>query len=174
MATVYYDEGTQKIEIENAQLMFKNFSGTEKRNNGKIINRAGSRNFCVMLDEDSADKLKMDGWNVKLTRPRDEEDEGRPYIQVKINYDTEFEGLKPKIFMIDRKKTLLNPRTIGELDFAEIENVDLSINPNHYEVDGRSGISAYVGKMYVKIASDRFSDKYSDFDDDEDEIPFGE
>ena len=115
------------------------------------------------------DVLKDDGWNIKFSKPRDEEDEPRPYLQVKINYKYK----APKIYMItSRKKTLLDEQTVGELDRAEIVNVDLIITPYHWEVGGKSGVTAYVESMYITIHEDDFAKKYADIGEDEEEIPF--
>ena len=56
---------TNNIVMENARLIFKNFSGEESK-----FNRKGNRNFCVVLDPEVADDLIKDGWNVRFLRPR--------------------------------------------------------------------------------------------------------
>ena len=151
------------LTIEDAKIFWLNFSGR-----GSTYNAEGSRNFCVELDNDTAEMLKADGWNVKYTKPKDDNFEPAPYIQVSVAYG----NFPPKIFMVTGKnKTELDEDTVGELDRAEIERVDLVINPYHWSMPtGQSGIKAYVKTMYVTIAED-FGGRYSQDDED---LPFGE
>lgn len=153
---------TNNIMIEDARLIFKNFSGEESK-----FNRAGNKNFCVVLDHDMADDLAAEGWNIKYLRPREDGEEPTPYLQVTVAYG----NIPPKVIMIaGRNKTPLDSVSIGTLDYAEIANVDLVIRPYNWEVNGKQGIKAYLKTMYVEIEQDAFASKY-DFDDDE-EIPF--
>ena len=152
---------TNNIMIENARLIFKNFSGEESK-----FNRAGNKNFCVILDHDMADELVAEGWNIKYLRPREDGEEPTPYLQVTVAYG----NIPPKVIMIaGRNKTPLDSLSIGTLDYAEIANVDLVIRPYNWEVNGKQGIKAYLKTMYVEIEQDAFASKY-DFDDEE--VPF--
>ena len=153
---------TNNIMIEDARLIFKNFSGEESK-----FNRAGNKNFCVVLDHDMADDLAAEGWNIKYLRPREDGEEPTPYLQVTVAYG----NIPPKVIMIaGRNKTPLDSVSIGTLDYAEIANVDLVIRPYNWEVNGKQGIKAYLKTMYVEIEQDAFASKY-DFEDDE-EVPF--
>lgn len=155
------------ISIENAKFIFAtNFSGTQKE-----FNREGDRNFNVIIPEELVPSLERDGWLVKATKPRTENDIIEHYMPVAVKYPVSYPQLWPKIYMITRKnKVLLDERTVGALDNSDIKNVDLVIRPHQYSVNGKEGIKAFVKTMYVTIQEDAFADKY-DFEEDE-ENPF--
>ena len=147
----------KNIVIENARIGFRNFSGKE----GKF-NPAGRRNFCVFLDSDLARTLEGDGWNIRWLQPRDDEDEEQAYLQVAVSFD----NIPPKMILVSSNgKSQLDEESISILDWAEIENVDLIIRPYNWDVNGKSGVKAYVKSMYVTLVEDEFEHKYMDVPD---------
>lgn len=146
----------KNLVVENAHIAFRNFSGKESK-----FNRAGNRNFCIIFDRETGEELQDQGWNVGILQPREEGEEPAYRLQVAVA----FGKIPPKVYMIaGKKKTMLDEETIGNLDFAEIENVDVVIRPYNWEVNGKVGVKAYVQTMYVEIREDKFASKY-DFSD---------
>ena len=142
-----------KPMFEGCRIIFRNFSGEQSQ-----FNPMGKRNFCVIIDDmDVARDMKNDGWNVKYLQPREEGDSETPYLQVEVSYL----NVPPTIVILTSGgRTVLNEDTVGMLDHAEIENVDLIINPYNWEVNGKSGVKAYVKSMYVTLSEDALAQKY--------------
>lgn len=161
----------QRIEerplFENCRIIFRNFAGEQSQ-----YNRAGDRNFCVVIEDmDVAKRLENDGWNVKYLPALDEDGEDTPYLPVAVSYNYN----PPTIVMLSSKgRTILDEDTVNILDYAEIENVDLIVNPYNWDVNGKSGVKAYVKSMYVTIREDALARKYAEFDtnDPSDSVPF--
>lgn len=153
----------KKYDIEGARLRYKNFGGRPDN----LHPQGGDRSFCLMLDDEKLlNDLTEDGLNIKYTNPRDEDDTPQPYIKVKVKYG----DYPPKIYMVTkRNKTRLDEETVGELDNAEIINVDLTISLYNWNYAGKSGVTAYCDVLYATIVEDKFSDKYR-FEDEE--VPF--
>lgn len=147
----------KELSIGNAKIRFRNFEGRETK-----FNPPGRRVFSVFLDDDVAEKLKDDGWNIKYLTPRDPEDPKQAYLEVFVS----FKNFPPRIMLISSKnKTILDAGSVSMLDWADIENVDLIARPYNWEVNGKVGIKAYLKKMYVTLKEDEFEAKYMDTPD---------
>lgn len=144
---------TENIVVDNARIGFRNFTGKEGQ-----YNPAGNRNFALFLDDPKfATRLEEEGWNVRWLKPKSSEDEPQAFLQVRVA----FGNYPPKIVLISNgKKSLLDEETIGLLDWAEIDTVDLMIRPYNYTVSGKSGVKAYLKTMYVTLVVDEFEKKY--------------
>lgn len=148
---------TKNLEFENARILFRNFAGKE----GKY-NREGDRSFSVVIDDpELVDVLRDDGWNVRTLPALEDGTPPLNYMQVSVSFNV----IPPSIYMISgRSRTLLTEDTVAALDYADIINVDLIIRPYNWEVNGASGVKAYLKIMYVTIQEDRFAAKYADPD----------
>lgn len=144
---------TEKLEIriDNARIGLRNFSGAE----GKF-NPAGNRNFCVFLPTDVAEKLEKDGWNIRWLNSREDE-APQALLSVKLN----FGNYPPNIVLIaDKKMSKLSEENVNVLDFADLEQVDLILRGHNWEVQGRTGIKAYLKTGYFVLAVDELAKKY--------------
>lgn len=142
------------VTIEDARLIFRNFTGAEGP-----FNRAGDRNFCVLLDQEIGGKLESDGWNVKTLKAREEGDEPQPYIPVAVS----FGGRPPLVVMITppENRTHLDEETVALLDWADLAVVDLVLRPYDWSVGGKSGRKAYLKTMFATVNQDDIERKYS-------------
>lgn len=145
------------ITIEDARLVFRNFSGKEGQ-----YNREGDRNFAVILPDALAEEMGTGGWNIKYLKPRDEDDQPTPYVQVTVGY----KGKPPRVVMISsRGRTNLGEEDVNVLDWAEIEKADLIIRPYEWVVNGKTGIKAYLQSLFITISEDELELKYADVED---------
>jgi hypothetical protein len=144
--------------VENATLIFRNFSGKEGQ-----YNREGDRNFAVILDPDTAEKMLADGWNVRSLGAREEGDEDTPYIQVSVS----FKNRPPRIVMItSNARTTLDEAAVEVLDWAEIRVADLIARGYEWNVNGKTGTKAYLQSLFVTIEEDALERKYATYGDD--------
>lgn len=149
---------TPKLKIEDARVIFRNFSGKEGP-----YNRLGDRSFNVVIEDPGLAKtLIEDGWNIKPLPLRDEDETPHYRLEVAVSY----KKTAPSITLVSgRKKVRLDEESVNALDYADIESADLLINPSYWEVNGKSGIKAYLYEMYVVVRQDEFADKYADYDE---------
>ena len=148
----------KNLIIEDVTIAFRNFEGKED-----TYNRAGDRNFAILLDEDRAAQMERDGWNVKYLREREEGDGRQAYIQVAVSY----KARPPKIGMVTSKGlTYLGEGEVEMLDWVDIEVADVTLNPYEWAVNGKTGVKAYLQTLFIKIEEDYLQQKWTAFVDD--------
>ena len=157
------------MQIDDARIIFKNFEGR-----GDKFNREGDRNFSLLIeDPNTADAMKKQGWNVKIKEGRDP-DEG-PFMRLPVK--VKFTEYGPTVYLNSAGNVVkLNEESIGCLDNIEIETVNMDIRPYDWEVNGKTGRTAYLQSMEVIQRIDRFAARYGnthrDEDNYEDRLPF--
>lgn len=143
------------LVIQDARIIFRNFSGREEQ-----FNTEGDRNFCVLLEPDLAEKMRKDGWNIKELKVREEGDTPEAYVQVSLNYK---KGRPPRAVLVTSKgRTELGADEVSMLDWAEIKQVDIMLNPYSWEVNGNTGIKAYLKAIFVTLNESVLDLKYAD------------
>ena len=142
------------VTIMNAKLIYRNFAGAAKTFNAK-----GLRNFHVVLPEDIARKMQADGWNVKFK----EREDGDSFYHLKVAVS--FDNIPPRIVMIapNGNKTVLKESTVGILDNAELEMVDIELAPSRWtNAKQETGIKAWLRKAFVTLSANDLESKYLD------------
>lgn len=143
------------LQIDDAKIVYRNFSGVASK-----YNREGDRNFAVVIeDQDIADALVNEGWNVKIKPPREDGDAPFMYLPVKVK----FTDRGPTVYLKTGNATnRLDEESINCLDNIDILAVDLDLRPYDWEVNGKMGRSAYLQSIYVTQRVDRFAERYSE------------
>ena len=138
------------LQIDDARIIYRNFSGE-----GSKFNREGDRNFSVIIDDPViADELISQGWNVKIKEPREEGED--PFITLPVK--VKFNERGPRVYLITgNKRNELDEESISILDNVDIVSIDMDIRPYDWEVNGKSGRTAYLHSMRVVQEVDRFA-----------------
>lgn len=141
------------LQIDDARIIFRNFSGAPSK-----FNREGDRNFAVIIPEQEiADALIAEGWNVKIKPPREDGDTPFMYLPVKIK----FNDRGPRVYLKSGSNMIrLDEESISCLDNVDIISVDLDIRPYDWNVNGMEGRTAYLKSIQVTQEVDRFYDQY--------------
>lgn len=141
------------LQIDDARIIYRNFAGAASK-----FNREGDRNFAVVIpDQETADALSEQGWNVKIKPPRDEDDEPFMFLPVKVK----FNDRGPIAYLQSLGNvTKLDEESIDCLDEIDIAQVDLDIRPYDWIVNGREGRTAYLQSISVIQEVDRFAARY--------------
>lgn len=138
------------VEINDARIIFRNFAGEASK-----FNHEGDRNFAVVIpNEEIADALHEEGWNVRTRPPRDEDDAPFMFLPVKIK----FNGRGPAIYLQSgRSRVTLDEDSVECLDNIDISSVSLDVRPYDWEMHGKTGRTAYLQSMLVIQNVDRFA-----------------
>lgn len=151
------------ITVEGARIIFRNFGGAEGPYNGP-----GERSFGLVLPADLAVQMLNDGWNVKYLQPREEGDEPQPWLPVKVSYKIR----PPRVVMVTHRgnppkpvRVTLPEDLVDMVDYADIANVDVIVNPSIWNFNGKSGVKAYLQTMFVTIQQDELEKKYADVEE---------
>lgn len=168
---------TEHIIIENAKITSRNFAGNEGP-----YNPQGVRSFSLILEKEIGLKLFNDGWNVKgseflnyansvnsgASTPADWE---AADIVGYLNVAVSFKNYPARIYTVtDGVINQLTEETVGLLDNAQIDNIDINVRPyNWLAKNGKDGgVKAYVEEMYVTLHVSSLYRKYhqNDIPDD--------
>lgn len=142
------------LQIDGARLAYRNFSGAASK-----YNRKGERNFSIIIDDpEQADALINEGWNVKIKPPREDGELPFMHLPVKIR----FGDRGPNVYLTSGNNTVqLDEESIDCFDSIDILEANLDIRPYNWEVDGKTGRTAYLDTIHVVQKVDRFAERFA-------------
>ena len=143
------------LQIDDARIIYRNFKGE-----GGKFNREGDRNFALLIpDEELADRLADEGWNVKIKPPREEGDAPFMYLPVKVK----FNDRGPQVYLRSGNVTnRLDEESVSILDDIDILGVNLDIRPYDWDINGKTGRTAYLQSIKVTQEIDRFASRFEE------------
>ena len=147
--------GRNIIELEGARIIYRNFAGAPSK-----FNREGDRNFAVIVpSQDDCDELLEAGWNVKIKEPREGYEDDGPFMFLPVK--VKFNNRGPGVYLeCGEKVQQLDEETIQILDDIDISSVNLVIRPYDWEVNGKTGRTAYLQAIQVVQNIDPYGAKY--------------
>lgn len=148
-----------RIVIENTKFIYRtNFSGDPANDRFGSPERKGN----VILPRDVAMQMREDGYNVRETHPREDDDpetfEPTYYVAAKVAYRTRAgEPVKypPNIYLVDEgyEPVKLDEDTIATLDAIRAKDVNVVMSGREYDpINHRK--SLYIRTMYVTKGED--------------------
>lgn len=149
------------LNIQGAHIVKRNFAG-----HAEDFNREGNRYFTIRIDDPAlAESLLADGWKIREGKKRNEDDDPRWFMDVKVAFNDYF---PTKICMYSGKtRQELNEDTCAILDRARILNADMTIRARYWEVQGKTGYKAYLKVLHATIEEeDPWAEQYAQYDEE--------
>ena len=174
------------LNVENAAMIYKNFSGKPT-----FVNpQGGKRTFSLALNKEFGERLSDMGWNVKVKEVKDQLEEGEKtrtvswqdyvstystefdhaliYTEIVVNENSEYPPNIYKVSEFNGEKTmaLIPPEQWFRLDESELVNIDVAIHPYAH---GRSMMNPNAKKGYLKsmyamaVPVNDFGGKYAEY-----------
>lgn len=159
------------LQIDDAIIIYRNFSGAPSK-----FNREGDRNFAVVIPDQEIDdhrktlaaRLIEDGWNVKI-KSRGEDEDPFMFLPVKIK----FNDRGPNVYLkTGSRVNKLDEESVSCLDDVDIMSVDLDIRPYDWDVNEKTGRTAYLQSISVTQNVDRFAARFAEEECPAEDCPF--
>lgn len=168
------------IDIADARISGRpNFSGLERQHNGRIVNSAGKRNFCVDIPEDgvmvsdgsnkwlSVEELIEMGWPIKIHNSYGDQDEPPSYyLPVQVN----FANRPPQVNLVAGDKCYpIGEKDIDTFDGRTFSKINITVHPSvRQDWDtGETKITAYLAEGWFYLRMSRFAKEWAEEHPDE-------
>lgn len=168
------------IAIDNTRFIFgTNFSGNPE--NDRFGDSRRKANIVIPDPEQAKDLIKQ-GFRVRETRPREDDDpsEFMPeyFVQAVLKYRDRFDKpvkYPPRVYLVSDggDPVLLDEDSVEQIDNVRVKNVNVVLTPYQYD-PVNNGMSLYIRTMYVEqdLDDDPYAQRYRRRRDDGEELPF--
>ena len=165
------------VVVEDTKFIFKtNFEGNPD-NDTKYHSKTRKGN--ILIPADLAKELADDGYNVKVTRPKEGEEEGfipKYFVSITLNYDSELaQDRPPKVYLVsgNAKPRLLDRDTVKIIDNIYVTNVNVTLEKTYLKSYDRKVL--YIRTMYVQqdVDDDPWAARFGTMEDTGREQPEG-
>lgn len=145
-------------------ILWRDFQGRKSD-----FNPNGKRTFSIRIDNmEEAERLRDIGWNVRPRFAYDDDSVINYYtLKVTVNFDSPVST--PVINLVsDRSATRITAENASELDNPSLHFkwVDARVNPYFWEMNGRSGITAYLDKMNIFVETDLLDERLRQYEEE--------
>nr|DAQ75946.1 MAG TPA: hypothetical protein [Caudoviricetes sp.] len=137
-----------QLTLENVRIIYPNFAGRESEYNTK-----GSREFALALDPELGQELASQGLNVKF--PTEDQPNRPVYLPVTLSNGPEIQPWIKIVLVNNGNGTIINPTDVSQIimldEVTAGARANVIVNPYNWSTAGRTGIKAYINKLYIYI-----------------------
>lgn len=152
---------TDGKKLGNLQLLDAKFWGRPNFSGGEDRFKDSRRKFTILIPEDSAEQLRMMGWNVKTTIPSAEDlaidPERKPLSHLRVMVDDGSEV----IFKHGAEFTRIETPNFGIVDRTRFEEISMELRAWEYNPDEEPGMYSarlvqFVGVFTPNLLQERY------------------
>lgn len=152
--------GHFQLVAKNVKLYSHDFSGDRSK--------FKTRSICLDIPEEVKDRLLEDGWDLRISEPKDDRYEPKCFLPITIR----FNEYGPEIMKTGPNTPVkYDQDTVGVLDRTSMTDIELVINPFHNPNNPDARPKAYLSEMRFKLNMSPLDYEFND-DEDEDDLPF--
>lgn len=160
-----WTESERKVIVSDTKFIFRtNFAGDPSKDE---TYHSSTRKGNIIIPQEIADILAEEGFNVKMTTPKEGEEQGfipKYFVSAILNFDSEVAKERPpKVYLVsgDNPPRELDADSVRAIDNVYVTNVNVTLEKAHSNKYNKNLL--YIRTMYVEqdVDDDPFASRYS-------------
>lgn len=152
--------------LEDTNFIFKpNLAGERRKEDNFPTN---TRNCSIIIpDPEMAEEMYRDGFNVKMTKPREGDEEDfvpEYYVRVTLKFRSEGGAMDPNIGIrgADGYTTFFDEETVGQMDHLRIRRNSVCATLSPYTKRDPEHPTLYISELFADqdLEDDHWSDRF--------------